>query len=365
MGWLSDITGGDLAAGFFTPEGLQERALFFAPLAAGAAMGPAGYAGATAALAAGATTGAGIAALQGGDVMTGALTGGLSGMTGGSLSAAFAPGASFGGAEALSTAGSGGSAAVTEGVSAAGQGTMAGFNPGNTGLQAYGGSVAPSSQFASNNLLNAGAGTTAPSLSLTRPPDTSFSAGLGRYGGGDAVYGGGIKNQALGGARLASTGLAAMGASAGLNQEPVEYETPDKYKYDPTRRLDLNRDTGIDAALKKDSGLRLIASGGYIGNNYAGGGYLEGGGVGDGMSDDIPANIDGEQEAALSEGEFVIPADVVSHIGNGSSNAGARRLYDMMATIREARTGNSKQGIEIEAEEYMPYNMVESQSQRF
>jgi hypothetical protein len=115
--------------------------------------------------------------------------------------------------------------------------------------------------------------------------------------------------------------------------------------------------TGPDEATKK----RMDK---FYGNTYAGGGYLEGGGVGDGMSDDIPANIDGEQEAALSEGEFVIPADVVSHLGNGSSNAGARRLYDMMATIREARTGNSKQGVEIEAEEYMPYNMVESQSRR-
>ena len=352
MGWLSDITGGDLAAGFFTPEGLQERALFFAPLAAGAAMGPAGYAGATAALAAGATTGAGIAALQGGDVMTGALTGGLSGMTGGSLSAAFAPGASFGGAEALSTAGSGGSA--VPGLAAGSAAEATAINYGAEGLRAQ------NTMLGMDNLANLSGGT--PNFAT---PNTSFSAGLGRYGGGDAISGGGIKNQVLGGARLASTGLAAMGASAGLNQEPVEYETPDKYKYDPTRRLDLNRDTGIDAALKKDSGLRLIASGGYIGNNYAGGGYLEGGGVGDGMSDDIPANIDGEQEAALSEGEFVIPADVVSHLGNGSSSAGARRLYDMMATIREARTGNSKQGIEIEAEEYMPYNMVESQSQRF
>ena len=194
------------------------------------------------------------------------------------------------------------------------------------------------------------------------PIDRSFMAGVNRYGGG----GGGGFNTAKGFGKLGLSAVA-PGIMGDLTNPPgfEEFETPDKYKYDPTRQLDLNRDTGIDAALKKDSGLRLIASGGYIGNNYAGGGYLEGGGVGDGMSDDIPANIDGEQEAALSEGEFVIPADVVSHLGNGSSSAGARRLYDMMATIREARTGNSKQGVEIEAEEYMPYNMVESQSQRF
>jgi hypothetical protein len=48
------------------------------------------------------------------------------------------------------------------------------------------------------------------------------------------------------------------------------------------------------------------------------------------MSDEIEATIEGEQEARLSDGEFVIPADVVSHLGNGSSDAGAKRLYEMM-----------------------------------
>jgi len=72
----------------------------------------------------------------------------------------------------------------------------------------------------------------------------------------------------------------------------------------------------------------------------AGGGYLETGGeVGDGMSDEIEATIEGTQEARLSDGEFVIPADVVSHLGNGSSDAGARRLYEMMDKVRMARTG--------------------------
>jgi hypothetical protein len=87
----------------------------------------------------------------------------------------------------------------------------------------------------------------------------------------------------------------------------------------------------------------------------AGGGYLETGGeVGDGMSDEIEATIEGEQEARLSDGEFVIPADVVSHLGNGSSDAGAKRLYEMMDKIRMARTGTKKQGKEINPERYMP-----------
>ena len=80
--------------------------------------------------------------------------------------------------------------------------------------------------------------------------------------------------------------------------------------------------------------------------------YLQGGT--DGMADKIPANIDGEQPAALSHGEFVIPADVVSHLGNGNSEAGADKLYQMMARIRKARTGNDKQGKKINPDKFMP-----------
>jgi hypothetical protein len=72
----------------------------------------------------------------------------------------------------------------------------------------------------------------------------------------------------------------------------------------------------------------------------------------DGMADKIPSSIDGEQPAALSHGEFVIPADVVSHLGNGNSEAGADKLYEMMARIRKARTGTEKQGREINADEF-------------
>lgn len=88
----------------------------------------------------------------------------------------------------------------------------------------------------------------------------------------------------------------------------------------------------------------------------AGGGmpprYLRGGG--DGMSDSIPARISGKQEARLADGEFVVPADVVSHIGNGSSNAGAKKLYAMMDRARQARTGKTRQAPAINAQRYMP-----------
>jgi hypothetical protein len=85
---------------------------------------------------------------------------------------------------------------------------------------------------------------------------------------------------------------------------------------------------------------------------YKKGGYLDG--PGDGMSDDIPATIEGKQPARLADGEFVVPADVVSHLGNGSTKAGAKRLYAMMAKVRTARTGNAKQGKQIDPNKYLP-----------
>jgi hypothetical protein len=89
--------------------------------------------------------------------------------------------------------------------------------------------------------------------------------------------------------------------------------------------------------------------------NYAAGGKLLHG-HGDGMSDSIPAVITGHkpQRAALADGEFVVPADVVSHLGNGSTNAGAKRLYAMMDKVRRARTGNPKQGKQINPDKFMP-----------
>jgi hypothetical protein len=92
-----------------------------------------------------------------------------------------------------------------------------------------------------------------------------------------------------------------------------------------------------------------------IDQNYARGGIaglLKG--RGDGMSDSIPATISNKQPARLADGEFVVPADVVSHLGNGSTDAGAKHLYKMMDKVRHARTGNKKQGRQIAAGGYLP-----------
>jgi hypothetical protein len=94
------------------------------------------------------------------------------------------------------------------------------------------------------------------------------------------------------------------------------------------------------------------AQGGLMSLPESRGYYL--GGPTDGMADKVPATIDGRQEAALSDGEFVMPADIVSHLGNGNSEAGAKVLYDMMDRVRRARTGRPEQGRQINPNKYTP-----------
>jgi hypothetical protein len=91
------------------------------------------------------------------------------------------------------------------------------------------------------------------------------------------------------------------------------------------------------------------------------GGYSDGGrllkGPGDGVSDDIPATIGGKQPARLAEGEFVIPSRIVSELGNGSTDAGAKRLYQMMDRIQSDRkktTGKGKFSDNPKAYKHLP-----------
>jgi|688.fasta_scaffold101993_3 hypothetical protein len=103
----------------------------------------------------------------------------------------------------------------------------------------------------------------------------------------------------------------------------------------------------------------LIAAAGMARGGIADlGGYSDGGrmlkGPGDGMSDSIPGVIGGKQPARLADGEFVVPADVVSHLGNGSTDAGARKLYAMMDRVRQARTGKKKQAPAVKTDKFIP-----------
>ena len=106
-------------------------------------------------------------------------------------------------------------------------------------------------------------------------------------------------------------------------------------------------------------GLGALAGGGQAGYNL--GGYSDGGrllrGPGDGVSDSIPATIGNRQPARLADGEFVIPARIVSELGNGSTEAGARKLYAMMDRVQKARgrtTGKRRVAANTRSEKYLP-----------
>ena len=361
-----------------------------APIAAGYFLGPAAAGltgGATSgAIAAGALTGAGIAALSGQDPLMGGITGGLGGLGGGGISGAMdaatkaklattIPGTTTAGMNAglqnvaganLAQAGlpqnlgmMSNSAALSGTAGTGGFGGVKGLqgsigpnmnqvnklsvNPGVTNQLSPVPSYLTPDEISSK--LTTGGGYTFKDFERAALPtgstDISLKDVAGQLGKNPET---GELNPALGYGKMALTASGPVMAALEPKYETFEEMRGDKY--DPTRRLNLDElDTGIGAALNRDTGLRLLA----------GGGYLETGGrVGDGMSDDIKATINNEQEARLSDGEFVVPADVVSHLGNGSSDAGAKRLYDMMDKIRQARTGTIKQGREINPERYMP-----------
>lgn len=119
------------------------------------------------------------------------------------------------------------------------------------------------------------------------------------------------------------------------------------YDYDPTTRRFTARES------YRAPGPEYMAQGGLAGLT----GYKEGNilrGQGDGMSDEIKASIDGEQDVLLSDGEYVIPADAVAMLGNGSTDAGANRLDAMIARLRTQKYGRNKQPPEMKAESVMP-----------
>jgi hypothetical protein len=157
--------------------------------------------------------------------------------------------------------------------------------------------------------------------------------------------------EALAAAKTASAGQAS-GIQAAYQPRPAPAPNP----YAGKMNLAYSRPTQAPA---QAGGLpeiptQLTARGGIP---MAQGGIADAGrylrGKTDGMADEIETSIDEEQPALLSHGEFVIPADVVSHLGNGNSEAGAEKLYEMMDRIRVARTGTKEQGKEIDPDKFI------------
>lgn len=158
---------------------------------------------------------------------------------------------------------------------------------------------------------------------------------------------------------LAAAQAASAGQAAGIQAAYQPSPTPAPNPYAGKTNLAFNKPRQVPAA--PAAGLPAVVTPEQFaqqgGIKMAQGGIADAGrylrGKTDGMADEIETSIDGEQPALLSHGEFVIPADVVSHLGNGNSEAGAEKLYSMMDKIRQARTGTKKQGKEIDADKFI------------
>jgi len=131
-----------------------------------------------------------------------------------------------------------------------------------------------------------------------------------------------------------------------------------RVKYDPNEKRKFTYDpVSGEYTRAADGGIMGMGSGGIsdLGSYSDGGRMLRG--PGDGVSDSIPAMIGGKQPARLADGEFVVPARIVSELGNGSSEAGARKLYAMMDRIQKARgktTGKDAVAKNSRAEKHLP-----------
>jgi hypothetical protein len=148
----------------------------------------------------------------------------------------------------------------------------------------------------------------------------------------------------------------AVGANTGYPMANINtpmYATPMVQRPEATNVIAPIADTGVGAY----SGEQRFAAGGIS----TLGGYSDGGrllkGPGDGVSDSIPASIGNRQPARLADGEFVVPARIVSELGNGSTEAGARKLYAMMDRVQKSRkksVGKGKVAVDSKASKHLP-----------
>lgn len=279
----------------------------------------------------GAAVGGGSSIIQGKDPLQGALIGGLMGGAGGAMFGS--AGAAAG--EAASGAMPGAEAALLPETISAQTGSNLGLNspdfapmPGTSGLGAPG-----TSMLGSNPAVQ---------YSIDSMPATvqSAAAPQGIMGQAKDWFNTLTPKQQLlaGGAGIAGLGMVSDQLRGGIPKKKPYTGALSQYRFDPSVYRPYSYATGGG-----------IAS---LGSYSDGGRMLKG--PGDGMSDSIPASIGSKQPARLADGEFVVPADVVSHLGNGSTDAGAKQLYAMMNKVRKARTGNQKQGRQISAGKYLP-----------
>jgi len=138
-------------------------------------------------------------------------------------------------------------------------------------------------------------------------------------------------------------------------QGGIDYFSQMKYKNAPVQAAAISTSQTAALTTAAAGGIMHAALGGLTGlGSYSDGGRLLRG-PGDGVSDSIPATIGRKQPARLADGEFVIPARIVSEIGNGSTEAGARKLYAMMDRVQKVRKKSFKNvAANTKADKYLP-----------
>jgi len=239
------------------------------------------------------------------------------------------------------------------------------------GLGAYGGAGLGTGLLGAGTAGTASAGTSAldvlgqPMTGTAQAAGQGFGANLSQMGQGVSALGTDAGRSAAlnamgGGMGAAKYGLAALSPMmqedetkpyAGSGPNPYEYDyDPNTQRYTRVPPGSRQRDILAPTTL-------MAAAGGisHLGDYSDGGRLLKG--PGDGVSDSIPATIADKRPARLADGEFVVPARIVSELGNGSTEAGARKLYAMMDRVQKARgktTGRDRVAVNTKTERLMP-----------
>lgn len=299
-----------------------------------------------------AATGGGMAAVTGGDPLKGALLGAVTGGVGHGIAGATAAGGATGATGATAATSTGleaGLQALPNAATVADATNLASTAP-NVGASAP---VSTSRAFTDAFTLPTD------SINLKVNPDMArnFAPNVGASQMGTTAASNPMfpKIAEMSKSSYFYPGLGAMGSAVGGALTPQtdmpgrsKYSGPlSRFRYDP-EKYKRQMATG---GLADTAPAQRMMQGSQLGSYSDGGQLLLG--PGNGMSDDIPASIEGKQPARLADGEFVIPADVVSGIGNGSTGAGADELYKLLDRVRLARTGSDKQGKQINPQKYM------------
>lgn len=322
----------------------------------------------------GAAVGGGSALLTGKDPLQGALLGGalggVGGAFGGAAGAGGGAGAGSGAGAAANTVGTAGAnVAGSVGANAAGSGlgTLgSGLGTGAPSLvQSVAPGVTPSLTGAGANVVGqtAGAGANVVGQTAGAAAQPNFLKGLmDKY----AALGTGEK---IGVGIAGSAALSKMFEPGKIDEPPVSpqmrraMDNLGFYKFDPRIYRPAYANGGItdldvgNTSRMPGNPVIMMRSGGIsdLGSYSDGGRLLKG--PGDGVSDSIPAQIGRRQPARLADGEFVVPARIVSELGNGSTDAGARQLYAMMDRVQSRRgktTGKNRVAVDSKARKLLP-----------